>query len=57
MDSELFYNTPSYHDPKPCTNTDCVAGDVMVEVWNEDERRVEFEKEKCPYCEDGFMTE
>lgn len=44
-------------DAIQCQNEGCNEGFIYLPIWNEDENKYDHEKEKCPYCEDGFIND
>lgn len=57
MQTETQFNTPIFNDPKPCQNPECEDGFILIWYTDEDTGEEYPEKEKCPYCEDGFINE
>jgi len=55
--TETQRNTPTFNDPKPCQNSECEDGFILIWFTDEDTGEEYPEKEKCPYCEDGFIND
>lgn len=51
---ERSYNQPLFNDPKICQNEGCEEGFIYYEILDE-YGNPQLEKEKCPYCQDGFI--
>ena len=54
---ERSYNTTIFKDAEICQNEGCNEGFIYLPIWNEDENKYDHEKEKCPYCTDGFIND
>ncbi len=48
--------TPGDYEPKHCENEGCNEGYIYTEYVNDDNEPY-LEREKCPYCEDGFIID